>query len=137
MRGDAVRTLGRVIANLGTPPWAPRVLKSMGLMDAAATLISTSPGRLQKLKAGVVHAHAGACMAASVNCGRAARRTVWALGSLPPAAAQRGDPRHASRMLTLPPGRCASLALARDPWCMSVLCVVCGVLFQGCNTGET
>lgn len=42
----------------------------MGLMDAAATLISTSPGRLQKATAGVVHAHAGARMAASVNGGR-------------------------------------------------------------------
>jgi hypothetical protein len=39
-------TFGSVTINLGTPPCAPRVLKSMGLMEAAATLISTSPGRL-------------------------------------------------------------------------------------------
>jgi hypothetical protein len=40
-------TLGSVTAQRGTPPCAPRVLKSMGLTDAAATLTNTSPGRLR------------------------------------------------------------------------------------------
>jgi len=33
----APHTLGKVTTALGTPPLPPRVLKSMGLIDAAAT----------------------------------------------------------------------------------------------------
>ena len=40
-------TFGSVTAQRGTPPCAPRDLKSMGLTAAAAALTNTSPGRLR------------------------------------------------------------------------------------------